>query len=290
MTSKTQQIVAFATLLCLASLPSAQAQDSKPVRIDAPISFHASFDDVCDANLSNGSGWIYTAETLARKKVREGNHRQDVKIVKGAGRFGDALYFAAKSKQVLFYKCDEIYIPKHNWSATFSFWLKLDPDKDLKPGYCDPLQFTEKAWNNAALFVDFDKELPRDFRLGVFPDYGRWNPDDTPWDEIPVDKRPLVTVKQPPFAGDAWTHVVFTLANANPAEDELGAATLYLNGKSQGTLRQPIHFSWDREKAAIMIGINYIGYFDDLGIFDRALTPEQVVRLYQLPEGIKSLK
>ena len=27
-----------------------------------------------------------------------------------------------------------------NWSATVSVWLRLDPDKDLEPGYCDPVQ------------------------------------------------------------------------------------------------------------------------------------------------------
>jgi hypothetical protein len=290
MHTTTQRVAVVSALLCVSSLPSATAQEVKKEDLASALVLQSTFDSVCDLNLSSGSGRIYTAETLARKKIREGNHRNDAKIVKNAGKFGDALHFEAVSKQVLFYRADELYIPKQDWSTTFSFWLKLDPNKDLEPGYCDPLQMTEKQWNDAAMFVDFDQDLPRDFRLGVFSDYERWNPKDTPWDQIPADKRPLVTVKTPPFSKDAWTHVVFTLDNANPADGSEGTAVFYLNGQHQGTLRQPMQFSWDQDKAAIMLGINYIGFFDDMAIFNRALTADEVLFLHKLPEGVNSLK
>ncbi len=90
-----------------------------------------------------------------------------------------------------------------DWSGTISFWMRLDPDKDLQPGYCDPLQVTQFAWNNGSFFVDFDKDLPRDFRLGVFSDLKFWNPENIDWEKLPVEKRPMVTVKKPPFSRES---------------------------------------------------------------------------------------
>ncbi len=121
--------------------------------------------------------------------------------------------------------------------------------------YCDPLQITQKAWNDAAIFVDFDKDLPRDFRLGVFSDLKAWNPENIPWEKWPVEKRPMVTVKRPPFTKSAWTHVALTLNEINSDKTE---STLYLNGLSQGTLKQPVRFSWEPSLTTIMLGIEYI--------------------------------
>jgi hypothetical protein len=226
---------------------------------------------------------------MAREEVREGNHRRDVSIAKGAGRHGDALRFAGTSDQVLFYKAEEMGYRKVNWEGTVSFWMKLDPDKDLKPGYCDPIQITERAWNDGAFFVDFDKELPRDFRLGVFSDLAKWNPQNTPWEQIPVHERPMVTVKRPPFASDSWTHVVFTFRNVNAADGGQGTASLYLNSELLGAVERPLEFTWDVEKAAIMIGILYIGDFDDLAIFNRALAADEVRYLRDLPQGVRGI-
>ena len=187
-------------------------------QLQAGMIFHASFDDVTDANLSTGDGWIQTAESLDRKQVRPQNRIESTRIAKGAGRYGDALQFTANSKQVLFYEGQECGYRAEDWSGTVSLWLKLDPDKDLQPGFCDPLQITQRGWNDAAFFIDFDKDLPRDFRLGVFPDYATWNPKDTEWDDIPPAKRPMVTVKQPPFSAQDWTHVCFTWDGVNAVD------------------------------------------------------------------------
>jgi hypothetical protein len=48
-------------------------------------------------------------------------------------------------------------------------------------------------------------------------------------------------------------------------------------------------FSWDPSKAAIMNGLSYIGDLDDLAIFDRSLTAEEVVQVFNLPEGVGKL-
>ncbi len=37
------------------------------------------------------------------------------------------------------------------------------------------------------------------------------------------------------------------------------------------------------------IGWSYIGLMDDLAVFNRALAPEEVKRLYNAPNGVKGL-
>jgi hypothetical protein len=257
-----------------------------PEAVSKSLIFHAPFDGGTDARVGVDRS-LYTSDSLERKSEVVGNQRTDVAIVSGAGRFGDALRFKDNSPQVIFFKGANAGFKEKDWSGTVSFWLKLDPDKDLKPGYCDPIQITDKTWNDAAFFVDFDKELPRTFRLGVFSNYKFWNPKDTPWEQIAVADRPMVPVVKPPFSSTEWTHVAYTFENINSSKSMESTATLYLNSQSQGSLKAPLKFSWDPSKAAIMIGLSYIGDFDELAIFNRALTAEEIANVYQLPDGLK---
>jgi hypothetical protein len=257
-----------------------------------PLLLHSSFNGTTDVNLFDKDGWIYTADSLAMTKITQGNSIKEVTIAKDAGRFGDCLRFSAKTKQVLFYKATvNGFQPRDNWSGTVGVWLKLDPDKDLPAGFCDPIQITAKKWNDASFFVDFNKDLPRDFRLGVFSDHKFWNPNNTKFDDIPLKKRPMITVRKPPFSRDRWTHVVFTFSNLNPTDGKSSSASMYLNGDLQGTLNQPLRFTWDQsgdnaKEAVIMLGINYVGDLDELAIFQQAMTADQVRQYYRLPNGL----
>ena len=253
------------------------------------LHLHVPFDETFDARIAAGSKKIFTAESAARKEVQEGNQCAQVTIAKAAGRFGDALRFADKTKQVLFYQGTNMNYSEKDWAGTVSFWLKLSPDQDLKPGFCDPIQITQNAWNDAAFFVDFDRDLPRDFRLGVFADYKFWNPSDIPWEKLPVTDRPMVVVKKPPFSREQWTHIAFTFEDINSSENKDAASTLYINGKSAGTMKRPLKFHWDPSAAAIMLGLEYIGDFDDLAVFRKALTPAEIQQLFQLPGGVSDL-
>ena len=38
---------------------------------------------------------------------------------------------------------------------------------------------------------------------------------------------------------------------------------------------------WDPEKAAVMIGLSFTGYFDELAIFDRALGDDEIAELHR---------
>ena len=50
-------------------------------------------------------------------------------------------------------------------------------------------------------------------------------------------------------------------------------------GKSQGHIGGRQQFTWSPEKCVIMLGINYVGWIDDLTIFDRALVQEEIMTL-----------
>lgn len=269
-------------LILWASAQASRAQDMRQ-QLTAALVFHAPFDGSPDAKRFRGDGKIFTAETLARKQTKPGMQRPHVSLATGQGRYGDCLRFTDKTPQVLCFAGSEVPVADGDSSLTVSFWMKLDPNKDLKPGYCDPIQITQKAWNDAAIFVDFDKDLPRDFRLGVFSDLKAWNPENIAWEKWPVDKRPMVTVKSPPFGADKWTHVALSVEHVNT---DKSSATLYLDGRAQGTLSQPLRFSWDKTQTAIMLGIEYIGDLDDLMIFNRSLTAGEVQGLAALDSSL----
>ena len=173
---------------------------------------------------------------------------------------------------------------KTNWSGSVSCWLKLNPEQDLEPGYCDPIQITTRAWNDGSFFVDFDeKGDPRDFRLGAFADLLVWNPEKK---EVPIEQRPLHSVTNPPFSRDQWTHVAFTWDKFNTGEKD-GVATFYLNGHLQGSITGwNQQFTWkEDEESRLYLGLNYIGLFDELSCYDRALTSEEIVSIYQNQKG-----
>ncbi len=277
--------VSFLVLFGLLVCGESRADDKVNADLKAALHFLAPFDDSTDATISATDKRLFTAESLARKEVRPGNLRADLSLV-ADGKYGRCLRFAAKSKEVSMFAGDAMHFRQQNWSGTVSFWMRLDPNRDLQAGYCDPIQITQFAWNNGAFFVDFDKDLPRDFRLGVFSDLKFWNPTNIDWEKLPLEKRPMVTVKKPPFSRAAWTHVLFTFDNVNGADQEVATASLYLNGELQGSLRNPMQFHWDLKQAAIMLGIDYIGDMDELAIFRRALTANEVRSLYQLPHGL----
>jgi hypothetical protein len=245
------------------------------------MTFFVSFDSVPDANLFDSHGWICTADSVERKAVDEGNQLEEVSVVKGAGVSGDCLRFSSKTKQALFYKSKAAadFSPRPDWSGSVSFWLKLDPNKDLGDGFCDPLQIAGRKWNDGAIWVDFDNVKPRTFRLGVFSDLEKWNPKGLKWDEVAAQDRPLVVVDNPPFSATKWTHVVITFSDINSTQNKRSNAKLYLDGKLQGSIDREIEMSWNAQSdppAAIMLGLNYIGDLDELVIFNRALTAEEV--------------
>ena len=274
--------VAFVvTGAALSAVPPAPAQDA----IARARTFHASFDGKLEAAQAGGDAALYWAPSL---KERQGAQpglppTSEVQHARGAGRTGDALRFTKRKSPVVFYRAARnMPYETSNWSGTVSFWLRVDPQAELETGFCDPVQITPRAWNDAAFFVEFEKRAESiPFRLGVYANVEVWNPARRKFEEIPAAERPLVTVANPPFSGSTWTHVAFTFERFNTGKPD-GIATLYLNGEPRGTLgaRQQT-FTWDPAQTVIALGLGYIGLLDELTIFNRALDAREIRALGQ---------
>ncbi len=283
-------VVAFIRAGLDAAPRSPSAEPSREA-LAKSLAFHAPFDGDAKAAFARGDPRIYTAPKMALKDQRVGLTSGNVSIAKGKGRFGDALEFRKKEQPAVFFLGDgNMPYAKENWSGTVSVWLSLDPDEDLEPGFADPIQITEREWNDGAFFVDFSKDdKPRHFRLGAFADRTVWDPKKREWDVVPVAERPMVDVGRKVFGRGRWTHVAFTFSRFNTGRDD-GRAKLSIDGEPVGDLsarRQT--FTWDPKKTVIWLGLSYIGLMDDLAVFDRELTAEEVRTLYRLEGGVRSL-
>lgn len=263
--------------------------DPASAAIAEALTFHASFDNGADADFGGGELRIHTAPSYEDQyQAMPGIASPEIEIAAGEGRYGDALRFKKKNTTALFYRArDNVAYSDSDWNGTVSFWLSLDPSVDLAPGFCDPIQVTHAAYNDAALWVDFTKENPRQFRLGVFGDLEIWNPDNLAPDDNPNFQKRLIVVNRPPFERGRWTHVVITHTGLNT---DSGTATLYIDGELRGVtqgISEP--FTWDLNRAAIRLGINYAGLFDEVSFFRRALSDTEIRTLHELEQGVSSL-
>jgi concanavalin A-like lectin/glucanase superfamily protein len=241
------------------------------------VVFRATFDGSLDARIAPGDPKLYSASSYKEQaSAQPGIEGTDVRHAKGEGRSGDALRFTKKNTRAVFYKAQgNVPFDAKNWSGAISFWLQLDPEQDLQPGFCDPIQVTDKAFNDSAIWVDFTKDdKPRHFRLGVFGALKVWNPSNIPPDKNVEFNNRLVVVKRTPFARGRWTHVAITYKGLGSGA---GEAKLYLDGKLQGaTPKIAEAFEWDMANAAIRLGVNYVGLMDDVAIFRRPLNEREV--------------
>ena len=255
-----------------------------PDSLRASLSFHASFDKSLDAEFARGDRRIYSAPDFKQQSsAKPGLGDVDAAIEKSAGiAGGDALRFRSKNTRALFFRGD-----RHVALArgTISFWLRLDPQKDLAPGFSDPVQITDKKYNDSAIWMDFTKDdVPRHFRLGVFGSLNAWNPANLPPETNPDFLRRLVVVDRPPFSREGWTHVAVTWAGLDAGG--AGSASLFLNGKlisSATGIREA--FEWDLSRVSIRLGVNYTGLMDEVALFDRALSAPDIAAMYLAGSG-----
>ncbi len=281
-------VVACLSLLVL-SHGIAEADDSPLAKA---LTFHASFDGGVTADFAKGDAELYTLITKPEKKTEVGLHADAAELIheKATGRFGDCLHFKAKSAPRVFYQVEKNFpYATSDWQGTVSFWLRTTPDEDLAPGYTDPIQITPRSALDGCFFFEFGIEDPRPCRMGVFPDRLAWNPEDKPNDEIPIAERPLIEVPTPPFSREKWTHIVCTFEGFNN-DDKAGVARLYLDGKLRGEMDGwNQKYTWDLAMSQIRLGVAFIGGFDELSCFDRALTAAEVEALNGLENGVKDL-
>jgi hypothetical protein len=287
---KTSPISLTLFISSLLLLFSCEKADTTKNNLKSALTFYASFDKDIKADFALGDPNLYTVPNRkAKDSAKVGLHKSDISRQEGKGKYGAALVFTERSRGNIYYPSEKnIAYSKENWSGAISFWLSLDPATDLEPGYCDPIQITDVSYNDAAIWVDFTKENPRDFRLGVIEDRDAWNPNpEGPDNENPAFINMLPAVKNPPFSKGKWTHILINFSGLNSKK---GQASLYLDGELKGTrpnITNP--FTWDLSDSNIYLGLGYIGLMDELSVFNRSLTEKEIETLYQLENGVKDI-
>lgn len=266
-----------------------QLQIEAKANLAKALTMHVSFDQGLEADFSRGDKSCYVAQG---KDLLPAKPTAEVKISPEAGRFGSGLLFTKKNNFKPTYKdAGAIGYNDKSWNTTVSVWLRLDPDKDLEPGYCDPVQIVGDDGKKGFIFLEWSKdETPRFFRYAIRPLFHIWNPDNVQWADIPFNKRPMVQVDRAPFSREAWTHAVFTVENIND-KTKSPAGRLYLNSKLQGAIEKwDLSFGWDPSRVLLVLGASYVGQLDDLAVFNRPLTAEEVKTLHELKQGVAELR
>ncbi len=273
---------ALVASLCLSSALADEA-------LKRSLVLHASFDKGLDADFSKGDPAAVVKTSAGLVPVPEND---EVVLVPEGGRFGGALHFPKKGTTRPSYRGEGVlgYNDK-DWSATVSLWLRLTPDEDLEPGYCDPIQIVGDDTKKGFVFLEWSKDhSPRYFRYAIRPLIELWDPEGLGWEVVPKETRPVVELKAAPFSRDRWTHAVFTLERINAGKGT-SAGTLYLDGKKQGRIENfDLTFGWDPAAVLLVLGAAYVGHIDDLAAFDRALTEEEVTKLHALENGVADLR
>jgi Concanavalin A-like lectin/glucanases superfamily len=260
-------------LFALGSLSATGRADEATVR--QAVTFYASFDEAVKADFGGGdleAGTRFPHPTEKGRFVFEKGFDDAVlKVAKGKGVAGgafEATDVVPKNGWLYFPVKGNLAFKKGGWSGSVSVWCNTDPNRLIQAKFCDPLQITEKGYDNGALWFDFNDAKPRDLRFGAFtarPDGQKAVAETDP-------KVPLV--RAPGNAGKAgeWHHVALTFHNLDTGKPDAVTA-LYLDGKRIGEVKdQAIAMAWDVEKARVYLSLGYVGLLDEFALFDRALT------------------
>ncbi len=139
---------------------SIDAQTPSDHSLGHSLTFAASFDHGVDADYSSGDAALWWAPSMnKRKEAQKGLPPSgEVEWQRQGGKFGGSLRFDQSKGPMVFFRGDKNYpAPKSGWNATVSFWLSTEPQTELPDGFCDPLQITSKQWDDASIFVEFEK-------------------------------------------------------------------------------------------------------------------------------------
>ena len=287
------RLLPLACLLLVTWLTGCTApSESTTSGLRSALLLHASFDGKLDADFAVGDATLYTAPTGDRTKAVPGLPASNLVVhALGQGRHGGALQFTKKMRPTVFFKGERnLGYVSNGWSGAVSCWMRLNADKDLEPGYCDPLQFVGQDWDEGNMFLEFSKDhAPRHFRYAMQPQKKSWNPSNKNWEAFADHERPMVAVKRPVFSQDRWTHVVFCFSGVNSGKKD-GWGRLYLDGQDQGAFTDwNLVFNWDESRSALTLGLSYIGGLDDVAVFNRPLTGAEVIALHGLQNGVREL-
>lgn len=100
----------------------------------------------------------------------------------------------------------------------------------------------------------------------------------------------IIRVPKIGFQEGRWQHVVMNWSDFDTGKPN-ARAELYIDGKLAGQFRnRDLAMSWDLNRVGIYVGVNYIGRMDELAMFGRPLTPNEINALRHSPKILSRLK
>jgi hypothetical protein len=285
---RSRSLLAVAGLVALVPGGVSRGQD-RDSELRKAVTFFASFETDVKGDFGSGVLTPSTRFNHPTEKgqfvVEKGVDKKVFRIAPDAGVQSSCLEVVdvlPRNGRIFFPAKGNVAFKKGGWSGALSVWCKTDPDKMLKTRFCDPIQITEKGAHDGAIWFDFNDKKPRDLRHGAFTALARGEKaigEDDP-------KAPMVRVPGVGWKGNEWHHVVISWKNFDSGKADATSA-LYIDAKLVGEIKdRPIAMGWDVEKAGVYVGINYIGFLDELVLFDRALSKEEVEALNANPNLI----
>jgi hypothetical protein len=269
------------------------ADDTDETTLRKAVTFYASFDDEPAADFANGAKTLSTRFNHPTEKgqfvFENGFDPKVFRIARGNGIHGGALEVVdvlPRNGRVFFPLAGNLAFKKGGWGGAVSCWVNTDPNTQLKTGFCDPVQITQKGANNGGIWFDFNDAKPRDLRMGAFPALAEGQkaiPESDP-------NAPMVRVKGVGFKVGDWHHVVVTWNNLDTGKPD-AHASLYIDGKLIGEVKdREIGMNWEVEKAGVYVAVNYIGLLDEFALFARELSAAEVALLHRKPGFLAALK
>ena len=250
------------------------------------VTFYASFDEAVQADV--GQSLVRTRSGLPTDqsswRFRDGYDESLYRIRPGIqGGALEALAAPDNFARFFFPGAGNLPYDPSGWEGSVSFWLNTDPDTLIKAPFSDPIQITQKGANDGGLWIDFPESSPRAMRLGAFPGVGRRFAESDP-------DAPLVVVAEVGFKAGDWHHIAFSWSGFDTGRPDAQAA-LYVDGDLQGELGgREIAMGWDLSQTGVYLAVNYVGLLDELAIFSRRLTANQVRGLHRDPGLLAALK
>lgn len=279
------QIALVLSVILTASPESNIGPEVPAAAIRKSVTMYASFDKSIKVDRGGGEREVRTRHdhsTEKGKHVYESGYPENAFQIAPIGIHGgclDAVDVLANRGRLFFPAAGKISYSAKGWSGTVSVWIRTNPDTLLKTPYCDPIQITDRKASDGAIWFDFPNTKPRDLRMGMF---SRLQTGQTPVKESDP-AAPLVRIRKIGFQKDDWHHVAMTWAGFDSGRNN-ASATLFIDGKTVGAIdRRRIAMQWDVEQTGIYFAVNLIGQLDELAIFDRALTADEIGVLVAKP-------
>jgi hypothetical protein len=274
-------------LFLLAGTGVAAAADADA--LGKAISFYASFDDEVRGDTGGGdlAPWTRSEHETDRGRhvFEKGFDPGAVRIARGKGIHGGALEFVKPlpRKGMLYFPArGKLALQKGGWGGAVSVWLKPAADTP----FCDPVYITQKRWNDGALWFDYNHDRRGDLRMGAYPALAPGQKPPEPDDPHPS----MLRLKENALKPDAWNHVVMTWGGCDTGKKD-GRAALYIDGRLAGEVKDlDLRLDWDLDQTRIYLGFLYVGLMDELALFQRGLTAEEVALLHEKPGVLSVLK